>query len=338
MIVSHDPGYTCSWLGRDDSVTTYCFGELTEEERYRFEAHLIECSSCWQEVQRLDALVKSIQRDRTLTRQFDAEIVGAVGISSNVPQRFFGHAAHCIAASAIYAAALATTVFMELAYEYPVWAKFAWTTAPLVFLGVFATTLIALVGDSTLTRSGRRSGLLLAITILLVAAAANYGLIGSWLPTYSVTQASFRTWTAQAAYLKGIMYCAIFASFFLLTPFHFAIALQRELWSGRYRNVNNTLTGGRLGVPPRGAPYLGVWLLGGLLALGAVSSVISTAHLLEALVPSLYTNLFILTIIIRWLLFLVLGVECCWWYYSVLNEMKREAVVALNIAGCANRE
>jgi hypothetical protein len=47
-------------------------------------------------------------------------------------------------------------------------------------------------------------------------------------------------------------------------------------------------------------------------------------YCLEALKVTPHTNLFIHTIQIRWLLFLGLGVECCWWYYSALNELRRE--------------
>jgi len=322
---SGEQGTRCSWTSRDDSITTYCFGDLSEEERYRFEAHLIDCPNCWKEVRRLDSVIRSIQTDRSVTRQFDSDIVSAIGISSRVPSEFFGHKTHCVAASALYALALAVTVFMETAYAYPQFASFAWTAGPLIFLWALLTTLGALEADSKSVRSGRKSGLLLALAILIASAAANYGFVGTRFPDYSITQASFRTWTAQAAYVKGIVYCGIFAGLFLLVPFHFVLAMQRNLWEGRHRMVHETLTGGIFGIPPRGAPYLSVWLLSGLLILGAASSFISTAHLLEALTPGAYSNLFILTIVIRWLLFLFLGIECCWWYYSALNDLRRES-------------
>ncbi len=137
-------------------------------------------------------------------------------------------------------------------------------------------------------------GLLLALAILVAAAAANYAFVGTRLPAYSVTQASFHTWTAQAAYLKGIVYCGIFAGLFLLIPFHFVLAMQRNLWEGAHRIVHETLTAGQFGIPPRGAPYLGVWLLSGLLILGAASSVtvrrIFSRRSRRALQQSLYTD------------------------------------------------
>ena len=72
------------------------------------------------------------------------------------------------------------------------------------------------------------------------------------------------------------------------------------------------------------SPYIRLWLLGVLLLCGAVYSILSTAHLLEALKMTEYSNLFILTIQIRWLLFLALGVEGLAWYHSALNELKWE--------------
>ena len=67
-----------------------------------------------------------------------------------------------------------------------------------------------------------------------------------------------------------------------------------------------------------------VWVFGVLLLSGAVYSLVSTAHLLEALKVTEHSNLFIHLIQIRWVLFLALGGECCWWYYSAVNELKRE--------------
>ncbi len=327
-IESGEKGAQCSWTSRDDSITTYCFGGVSEEERYRFEAHLIDCAYCWEEVRRLDSIIRSIQMERGLTRQFDPDIASVIGISARVPQAFFGHKAHCLLASTLYALALAVSPFMEIAYAYPRFATMAWTAVPFVFLGALLTTLAALGIDARLTRSNRQSGLALALAILMASAAVNQAIVGTRLPDYSITQASFHTWTAQAAYLKGIVYCGVFTGLFLFIPFHFVLVMQRSLWAGKHRLVYAILTGGRFGIPPRGVPYLGVWLLCALLILGITSSFLSTAHLLEGLAAGPYANLFILTIVVRWLLFLFLGIECCWWYYLTLNDLKRESALA----------
>jgi hypothetical protein len=108
--------------------------------------------------------------------------------------------------------------------------------------------------------------------------------------------------------------------------------MQRELQGGRYRLAFEVLTGGRFAITPMGAPYLRVWLLGLLLLLGGVFSIVSTAHLLEALKVSEHTNLFMHTIQVRWLLFLALGLETLAWYQSLLNELRRECTVVYRLA------
>ncbi len=46
-------------------MTDYCFGDLTDEDKRRaFEAHILDCDACWEEVQRLDAAVKALQSMR----------------------------------------------------------------------------------------------------------------------------------------------------------------------------------------------------------------------------------------------------------------------------------
>jgi hypothetical protein len=318
----------CEWPDARDAVTSYCFGEAGEEARDRFEEHLLGCPECWREVQRLDAIIQTIHRDRTVTRRFDPEIATTIGISSRLRKAFGGHALHAVTASVMYASMLAVSVVMEIAYEYDRHAGFAWLAAPLVFAGALGCTLTALVADSVLTRNRLRSGLFASIGILLLAGILHYLLVRPFFPDRPVTQAAFQTWTAQAAYLKGIIYCGASATVFLLIPFHFIVSMQSELQAGRHRTVWDILTGTALAILPRGAPYIRVAILAALLLAGAGVSVLSTAHLLEALNVTEFTNLFIHTVQIRWLLFLGLGAECCWWYSSAINELKREARTA----------
>ena len=86
---------------------------------------------------------------------------------------------------------------------------------------------------------------------------------------------------------------------------------------------------------PRGAPYPRFWVLCGLLILGTIVSIISTAHLLENLKPTTFSNLFIHTIQIRWLAYLALGLECLGWYHWALTELKRECLVMEKLGGGA---
>jgi hypothetical protein len=321
----------CSWPNTSESISCYCFGNATDEERFRFEEHFIECRTCWAEVQRLDAIIRTIQVNRSLTRRFDPDVVSLIGISSRLSRIFGGHVFHAAAASVIYGLMLAVTVFMEIAYSYDRYRAVAWPTAVLVFCWTIATTLASLAADTRLTRSGSRLGLIASIAIFFAAAVIHYDVARPFLPDQPVTQAIFQTSTAQAAYLKGVIYCGGFTAVFLLLPFHFIVTMQRELVTGRHRAVRELLSGDALAVFPRGAPFLRFWLLPGLLVMGAMYSLASTAHLLEALKATPYTNLFIHTIQIRWALFLLLGAECSWWYYSAGNELKRECRVVTGV-------
>ena len=319
-----EKGLSCSWPGAGDSVTSYCFGGASDKERYRFEAHLIDCPHCWREVQRLDTIIQSIQADRRVTERFDAELVGTIGISASFGRYLAGHRLDALVATLLYALIAASAVFLEIAFQYDRFAPIAWTWATIIFAWTAATTLVVLTLDWRSTRAGRNSGLVVSACLLAVAGALQYISFRAFLPAYPITEASFQTWTAQAAFLKDVVYSAAFTAVFLLVPFHFVLAMQRELSSGRITIASELLSGGKLAVAPRGAPYLRVWLIGGLLVFGAAYSIVSSSHLLEALRVTEYTNFFIHILQIRWLLFLVLGLESSWWYYSAINELKRE--------------
>jgi len=322
----------CNWPGNIDSIGVYCFEQVGDDERYRFEAHLLECTFCWNEVRRLEAIIRSIEVDREASRDFDGEIVSAAGISSLLRSLLAGHWAHAVIASILFGLMLAITVPMEIAFDYDRFEVFAWIASPIVFLVSAATTLMALGVDTKITRLNRNTGLVAAMLILLFVSTLNDAIVGTFLPPHSVTQASFQTWTARAAYLKGVVYCSGFALVFLLLPFHFVVSMQRELQAGRHRIGFELLTNTKFAIAPRGAPYLPVWVFCALLVFGAGYTLVSTAHLLEGLKATQYSNLFIHIIEIRWILFLALGAECCRWYYSAINELKRECAVVYRLA------
>lgn len=322
----------------NETVTAYCFGDVSQEQRDRFEAHLLECEFCWAEVQRLDTLVRTLRADKSLTRSaYTAELVASTGISAAFERAFGGHWIHAVAASGVYAFLFAETVFMELAYAYDQFAAFAWTASPFVFFWILATTICALWVNWRLVSQRRSAGLLSSAGILIASAGLLYLCLRPFLPAYSVTQANFQTYTAQAAYLKGIYYFVPFALIFLVLPFNFTLIMQRELGAGRHRAGLELLGGGKAAVAPRGAPYPRFWILCGLLTLGAIVSLLSTAHLLENLKPTTHSNLFFHTIQIRWLAYLALGLECLGWYYWALSELKRECLSVCRLLGETTR-
>ena len=328
-----DPHVSCARSQQEESIASYCFGAFNEEDRYRFEAHLLQCPCCWEEVRRLDSLIRSIHANPAATRAVNADIVGMIGISSRFPLPFAGHTRHALTVASLYGMMMLVTVFMETAYAYDRFAEFAWWAGPVAFLWSAAAVLLALFACTRIVRAGGSGCLAASFCVLLSTAAVNFGVLRPFFPSDPVTLASFQTWTAQAAYLKGVIYNTGFTAIHLLIPFAFVVTMQRELAGGRYRMASDILTGGKLAITPRGTPYVSVWVFGGLLVFGAAWSLFSTAHLLEALRPSPYRNLFINTIQIRWVLYLALGAECCWWYYAAINELKRECSTVLRLQG-----
>jgi hypothetical protein len=256
------------------------------------------------------------------------EVTGTSGTDPAFSTRrpFAGHRIHILLSATLVAVMFATTVMMELAYVYDRYRAVIWRAAPFVLLWTVACVFLAAAIDWNCQRRGNPHGLWLASLTLAAGAAINFLTVRPLLPSWPVTQASFQTWTAQAAYLKGVVYCAAFSAFFVLVPFNFVVAMQRELRRGMHNLVFGLLTRNKTAVAPPGAPFLPAWVLWSMLVFGAIYSLVSTAHLLEALKLTPYTNLFILTIQIRWVLFLLLGVECCWWYYAALEQLKRECV------------
>jgi len=306
----------------------------------------------WKENREWIALQSTGNRDLTLASASDSS-----GAEDSLPARdagdseplqidfrtlsgrpFAGYGLHIFSAGTLVAAMFAITVVMELAYAYDRYRSTIWTVAPLVLLWTLAWTLAAAGVTWYCVRQHNPNGLPLALLVIISGVILNFLAVRPFLPNVPVTQASFQTWTAQAAYLKGIVYCTVFSSLFLLVPFNFVIAIRRELHGGMPNMVFEVLTRSKTAVAPRGAPFLPVSLFWAMLIGGAIYSLISTAHLLEALTLTRYTNMFILTIQIRWVLFLLLGVECCWWYYSALAQLKRECIALTGLTGSERKK
>jgi len=317
----------CNWPNAHDQIAQYCLGESPEHVRSGFEDHLVSCPSCWQEVRRLDTLLDSLRQQRELSPRLQSDVVAEIGLSSRLFRQNGGHTLHVWAASALHAAMIAASAVMEVAYVFDEYETFVFTVAPLLFCMVLVSTVLALRADLRVTRTGRQWGLAASVSMLILITLLNYAAVHRFLPNYPVTQATFQTWTAQAAYLKGLVYCASFTVVFLLVPFHLVLRLQREVARGRWSDVWEVLVGGRHAVRPPWTVHVRPTVLTILLGVGALYSLLSTAHLLEALKLTVHTNLFIHVIQIRWLLFLCLGGLCNWWYASALNELKRECRV-----------
>jgi hypothetical protein len=206
-------------------------------------------------------------------------------------------------------------------------------TAALVFVWVFAASLAGLAADWRLTLRGSNKGLAASMAIFLLAALAAYAGARWLLPPVPITltRSSLQAYTAQAAYLKDIIYFIILKIIFLLPPFHFVLAMQRELQAGRHRPALGLLGGDKLGVAPRGVFFPRFWALMVFFVVIVSISVFLHTNLMDHLKPSPFMNLFSNLILTRLALYYALAAECLFWYHRALNELRRECLVAERI-------
>ena len=314
-------------------LTPYCFGRASDSERQLVEAHLLECDYCWREARRLDAAVRVLESDRSLLQTLTpAEIASALGLSSKLYSLFGGHWLHALAASGLYAALYAVALLGEIAYQFDRYGRASLWVAVAIFFWVFVTSLTGLAVDWKLTRDGSRKGIAASSAIFLCSALAVFAGACLFLPTNSVTEMNWQTYTAQAAYLKDIVYFLVLLVIFLLPPFHFVLAMQHELQAGRHKSVLSLLTGDKLSLTPRSVFYPRFWVLALILAVIVGVSVFLHHNLMSNLKPGEYMNLFANLIQTRLILYYLLAAECLYWYYQSLNELKRECVFEQRLA------
>lgn len=306
----------------------FCFGEATPEERSRFEAHLLECDFCWQEIQRLDAAIDLLRRDKAFTdSELARSVLDSVCISAKLQNRFGGHTWHVLLISVLYASLYAVALVLEVAYEFDSYRNLALFGAPSVFFGIFIATLWGFQMMHSQILRGRHGSLLWGSLIFLVASITCYLVASRFLPDRAITQAAFQTYTARAAFLKDTITFLPLAAIFLLLPYIFVLSMQRELKEGRYSMVSRLLTGDKAAVPPRFTIYLKVRTLGILFVVIIMTALIMIAHLLDNLKPAPNVDLFQELVWVRFAFFILIAIEANVWYYLTLNEIKREGIV-----------
>jgi DNA-binding winged helix-turn-helix (wHTH) protein len=229
---------------------------------------------------------------------------------------------HLFVACAIYAALYSEAVFLEVAYDFDRYRHVTVGISLLVFGWIMIISLFALTADRKLTLQDRKGGLLTSILIFLVSAIGAFVIVIYLLPNSQVTQATFQTYPAQAAYLKDIVYFLALALLFLILPFHFVTRMEAEVRKGLHGAVLETLTTSKLAVLPRGTIYPQFWALSLLLLFFAGMAIAMTTHLVDGLLSARYRNLFIQLVYLRGILYFGLGIECLVWYRNALNEIK----------------
>lgn len=250
-----------------------------------------------------------------------ARIPNALGAS------FGGHATYILCASAIYAAYFGVALLVEIAYQFDRYGSAGILIAIAISWFIFLSSLLGLSLGSKRSASGRRGGLLVSGATLIVAAAAAFIEACRFLPAEPITLAKFQTFTAQAAYLKDLCYIVPLGLVYLLTPFHFIVAMEPELRSGEPVLAVNLLTGEKPNASPRGTVFLRIWFLMLFLILMLTYSLIARTHLFDNLREGPYMSLFQSLIHFRIGLFFGLAILCLAWYYRALEELKRDCAI-----------
>lgn len=222
----------------------------------------------------------------------------------------------------LYALLYAIALFVEVAYQFSSHAASAVRVAPVVFLWIWITSMAGLIACRVLTSTERAYSLPLVIVLFIASGVVVYVFVGSILPNVPITKALFRTYPAHGAYFKSISHFFPLAVIFLVVPYHFVVAARIQIRSGSTFQIRELLSNERFGTAPKGAVFLRVKWLAVMLMIAAIGSIVATAHLMDNLISTEYTNLFTQLIQWRMVLYFSLGVICLMWYSRSLNTIK----------------
>lgn len=251
---------------------------------------------------------------------------GSIGPTKLSPRDPVRHVVHLVVSSTLYAALYAVCILLEVAYAFDKLGHAAMKIAPLAFVWIALSSLAALTLDRKLVAQGRSGGLAVSLGMFLFAAVTLFAGLTRFFPSFPITQASFQTYPAQAAFLKDMAYFACLAFFYMILPYHFVATLEREISLNRQRSVLITLTTRKFRVSPQGTIYPRFWVLAVFLAVLALVSLTMMTHLLDNLSPGPHMNLFTQLVYVRGILYFALGLECLAWYYRALNDLRRECL------------
>jgi Putative zinc-finger len=310
-----------------EALSSYCFGDLTERDRDDVESHLLECESCWEEFQRVDAAVRTLRLDVAGAVQLPArELVSALGLSGRMALPFGGHRTFTFAISCLFGLEWMIGLWSELGYSYDRFGRLAWELSFPVFIWVTVIVLLAFWIDTRATRSGGFTGLWKSVTILGVGlGAAMVGLL-LILPAESTIQASFQTRTAAGGYLKDAELIFAPLLIFFVPAFHTVLQLQRELVAGRPQQVMRLFAVPAERLVPRAMIFLSPRLLAGFLVVYGIVKIVGANHMLDALTPGPYAQLFTVASYISTGIWFAIAIVSLAWYMSRLNDLKREAI------------
>jgi hypothetical protein len=307
-------------------LTSYCFGDISVGDFQRIEAHLLECEACWEEFQRFDAGVRTLRFDHMLRPPLPInEAVSMLGLSGRLNRPFGGHQRFVLWIAVLYGLVWAVGIWSELGYSYERYSGLVWALFLPTAIWVAAALTFALWCDAKATKAAQTSGLVRSATIVLLALGALVVCLVFVLPAEQTILASFQTRTASSGYFKDALQIFLPLMVFILPSFHTVLHLQRDLGLGRHRLVARLLTWHPERVWPRGVFYLSPPVLAVVLLILGVLKIQGANHMLDALSPGPYANLFSVASYISTGLWFAIALASLVWFQITLNELKRES-------------
>jgi hypothetical protein len=314
-----------------DALTSYCFGAqgMGDDDRARIEQHLLECDTCWDEVQRLEAAVRALRSGASAAGvPVDAETVAAVKLASAEDKTFGGHLGFALLASALHGLLYVASLWNELVYAFDRYraALSEWTLPLFVFC--CAGTLGCLWLSATLGRGKKRFAFQASVLGLAALIGATLAIAVVVLPHEPIVRATIQTRTVYQAFQKNIfIHFTPVIILYVLLPFHVVLGIQRELQQGRVTNTVALLTGDRRAFHPRGLWLLRPQVLGWLMALMGIVHVVGMNYMLDHLLPGSYSTWYAAALYTRIGLWLVIAGVGLAWYHRQMQDLRQLALL-----------
>lgn len=315
----------CSAPELYDAVTDFCFGHADEAKRRLVEEHLTVCAACRREVAKLTSAVEALRFDQELMPPVaPVEVAAAFGISARLNEPFGGHIWMVLISCALYALLYVETLWTEIGLQIDHYADYALRGTPVIFVLIFSTTFAALRLCHRRVQRGGDYSLTLSFCLIAAAGLGAYGLSWVLLPNVRINGTS----TPQETFFRNTTAFLGLATFCLLIPFHFVTTMQRELSEGKHSASFRFLLRQKDGMSPQKVIYLDLRLVLVLLTLLAFSVWWGNEIYFTSLPPSRNRNFFVTAVQLLWFSFHGLGAGWLIWYSRMINELKRECLIA----------
>jgi hypothetical protein len=229
-----------------------------------------------------------------------------------------------VMSSVLYAMLYVEALWTEVGLQLDRYVRQMLGATPIIFVLIFATTFFALRLCHRRTFRGSNYSLMPSLCLLLASGLAAYGLSWVLLPQLSINGPG----KPQEAYFRNMSAFLAAGSFCLLVPYHFVLTMQRELSKGKHAMALRFLTGEKDGVLPRKAVYLNLRLVFVFLVAVGFSIWWGNEMYFNTLPASPYRSFLVSMILFLWFHYHALAAGWLFWYHRMLNELKRECLIA----------